>query len=117
MQLVRDTPHWAAVILPGGTTGWVARPLTALSGRSSTTHKALAPASAQSPVTAPAQPRYLTVTASILNIRSAAGQNHLVVAQVRLGTRLQVLALTTHWAHVALPASRIDGWLLRSYTR
>jgi hypothetical protein len=30
---------------------------------------------------------------------------------------LQVIALTTHWAHVALPASKIDGWVLRSYTQ
>jgi uncharacterized protein YgiM (DUF1202 family) len=62
-------------------------------------------------------PRFLTVTASILNIRSAAGQNHPVIAQVRQGTSLQVLAMTTHWAHVALPASRIDGWALLRYTR
>lgn len=118
MQVVRATPHWAAVILPGGTTGWVSRPLTVQARAGTPPRPATAPASVQSPrrplVTAP---RYLTVTATILNIRSAAGQSHPVIAQVRQGTSLQVLALTAHWAHVALPASRIDGWALLRFTR
>jgi N-acetylmuramoyl-L-alanine amidase len=106
MQLVRLTPHWAAVILPGGTTGWVARPYTS---------------NYQPVVTRPspalAQAIYVRVIASVLNIRSAPGHNHPVIAQVYLNTHLQLLSITAHWEHVALPVSRIDGWVLRTYTR
>lgn len=106
MTLVSTTPHWAAVVLPGGTTGWVAIPLT-----SGVTEKTAA-------TTVPAlRETFLTVTASVLNIRSGPGQNHHIVAQVLKNTRLQVLEVTAHWARVALPASTISGWVLRSYTR
>ena len=101
MQVARLTPHWAAVILPGGTTGWVARPYT----------------SDYQPVSMAARPAYVRVVASVLNIRSAPGQNHPVIAQVFQNTTLQLLSVTAHWEHVALPVSRIDGWVLRNYTR
>ena len=119
MQLVRSTPHWAAVVLPGGTTGWVARPLTAEPSK-------VAGAAQQSQgegqltdggTALIVHATYVKVATSILNIRSGPGQSHGVIAEVRQGTTLQVIALTTHWAHVALPASSIDGWVLRSYTQ
>lgn len=119
MQLVRSTPHWAAVVLPGGTTGWVARPLTAPPSKAA---GAVQRASGAVQLTDDGtalivHATLITVAASILNIRSGPGQDHQVIAEVKQGTTLQVLALTTHWAHVALPASSIDGWVLRSYTQ
>lgn len=113
MSLVRTTPHWAAVILPGGTTGWVAIPMT--SGVPEKTVHA-APAAAKKAASA-LHVTYIVVTASVLNIRSAPGTSHRVVAQVLKKTRLQVLETTAHWAHVALPASTVSGWVLLSYTR
>jgi murein DD-endopeptidase MepM/ murein hydrolase activator NlpD/SH3-like domain-containing protein len=112
MELVRLTPHWAAVILPGGTTGWVARPYTSLAGparRAATTGNARTVG-----VVTLAKPRYLRAVPSVLNLHSAPGLKRPVVARVFAGTRLQVLGLTTHWAHVALPATSIEGWALRS---
>ena len=135
MQLVRETPNWVAVILPGGTTGWVARqytaPLnssvhhvtrsvklvaktTAIAGSVATSHKV---ATIHKAAIFSSRPMYVTVKASILNIRSGPGQKHPVIAEVRQRTNLQVLALTTNWARVALPASSINGWVLRRYTR
>lgn len=108
MQLVRETPHWAAVILPGGTTGWVARPYTTDAPRTGL----FAAASSVAP-----RASYLTVATDVLNVRAAPGQNHRVVAEVKQNTRMQLISLTTNWAHVALPASRIDGWVLRRLTR
>jgi uncharacterized protein YgiM (DUF1202 family) len=138
LQLVKDTPNWAAVILPGGTTGWVARQYTvAAKSAGKTTIKPAVKTTAKPVVTAaahttkktpakkappakavlkPAQATYVTVKASILNIRSGPGQSHPVIAEVRQQTTLQVLALTTNWAKVALPASNINGWVLRRYT-
>jgi uncharacterized protein YgiM (DUF1202 family) len=143
LQLVKDTPNWAAVILPGGTTGWVARQYTvaaksaaktkgtikpvvkttaktAVTVAAHTTKKvAKAPAKKAPPtkkVLKPTQTTYVTVKASILNIRSGPGQSHPVIAEVRQQTTLQVLALTTNWVKVALPASNINGWVLRRYT-
>jgi uncharacterized protein YgiM (DUF1202 family)/murein DD-endopeptidase MepM/ murein hydrolase activator NlpD len=119
MQLVRGTPNWVAVILPGGTTGWVARALTTglhptvIAGAYKRALAALAPARLL-PVS---QQVFCTVTVPILNIRSGPGQNHSVIAKVRMETTLQVIALTTHWARVALPASSIDGWVLRRLTK
>ncbi|MDB5076991.1 MAG: N-acetylmuramoyl-L-alanine amidase [Chloroflexi bacterium] len=146
MQFVRGTPHWAAVILPGGTTGWVARPLTAnvhltsavlhtpvaltkkqvqhtsikVQSRHAKTVVQSRTVKAKSAGTGRAliaHESFLTVTTPILNVRSGPGQNHRVVARVRDKTTLQLLSLTSHWAHIALPASSIDGWVLRSLTR
>ena len=108
MQLVRDTPHWAAVILPGGTTGWVARPYTTDAPQAGI----FSAASSVAP-----RVSYLTVVTDVLNVRAAPGQSHRVVAEVKQNTRMQVISLTANWAHVALPASRIDGWVLRRLTR
>jgi N-acetylmuramoyl-L-alanine amidase len=115
MQIVRLTPHWAAVILPGGTTGWIARPYTS-------SYTPVVSTNVQAARRVPgtrgsAQAVYVRVTASVLNIRSAPGQNHPVIAQVLKNTSLELLSSTAHWSHVALPASRIDGWVLRDYTR
>jgi uncharacterized protein YgiM (DUF1202 family) len=111
VQIVRHTPHWDAVILPGGTTGWVARPYV-LEPASGHTH------AASSQQSSPGQgPAILTVATAILNVRSGPGEEHAIVARVRDKTSLQVLGLTPHWAHIALPASQIDGWVLRSLTR
>jgi uncharacterized protein YgiM (DUF1202 family) len=142
LQLVKDTPNWAAVILPGGTTGWVARQYTVAAKSAVKTkgtvkpvvkttvktvvtvaaHTTKKPAKAPAKkaptkkVLKPAQTTYVTVKASILNIRSGPGQSHPVIAEVRQQTTLQVLALTTNWVKVALPASNINGWVLRRYT-
>jgi uncharacterized protein YgiM (DUF1202 family) len=59
----------------------------------------------------------VTVATAILNVRSGPGEDHPIIARVRDKTSLQVLGLTSHWAHIALPASQIDGWVLRSLTR
>ncbi|HEY8286916.1 MAG TPA: SH3 domain-containing protein [Chloroflexota bacterium] len=138
MQLVRETPNWVAVILPGGTTGWVARqfttPLKSSVHRAVRTVKVLAKTTPTAASVAThrvaahrvathkaaifsSRPEFVTVKASILNIRSGPGQKHPVIAEVRQRTNLQVLALTTNWARVALPASSINGWVLRRYTR
>jgi uncharacterized protein YgiM (DUF1202 family) len=112
MQIVRSTPHWDAVILPGGTTGWVARPYVRDPGPG---HTHAAPS--QHPSQAGQSAAFVTVATAILNVRSGPGVNHAIVARVRAKTSLQVLGLTAHWAHIALPASQIDGWVLRSLTR
>ena len=117
MQFVRDTPNWVSVILPDGTTGWVAKPLT--EWQSKTAAKAPAhptsPSQPQSSVLQ--QPKFVKVTASILNIRSGPSVDHPVIAEVRQDTTLQVLSFTAHWVHVALPASNIDGWVVRTFTQ
>jgi uncharacterized protein YgiM (DUF1202 family) len=118
MQILRTTPNWASVLLPGGSSGWVARPLTTSPGqvaagaRTAVRTTALATTNKALVVHA----RFVRVSVGILNLRSGPGQNHEVVACVKQDTTLQVLALTSHWAHVALPASVIDGWVLRSLT-
>jgi SH3-like domain-containing protein len=119
MQLVRKTPNWAAVILPGSTTGWVARPLTQILMVARTgVRQARAVTDLTKDGTAlMVHAMFVTVATPILNIRSGPGLKHDVVALVKEKTSLQVLALTSHWAHVALPASSIDGWVLRSLTR
>ncbi len=119
MQLVRSTPHWFAVVLPGGTTGWVARPLTASQAQvASAVQKPHGGAQLTADGTALiVHAQFVTVGASILNIRNGPGREHDVIARVKQGTTLQVIALTSHWAQVALPASSIDGWVLRSYTQ
>ncbi len=94
------------MVLPGGTTGWVARPLTLPAGELTAGGDALV-----------VHALFITVATPILNIRSGPGQNHGVVAELEQGTKLQVLALTTHWAQVALRASSIDGWVLRILTQ
>ncbi len=111
MQVVHQTPHWDAVILPGGTTGWVARPyvLEPTTGQR--------PAGAHRSVQDGQSPAMVTVATAILNVRSGPGEDHPIIARVRDKTSLQVLGLTSHWAHIALPASQIDGWVLRSLTR
>lgn len=115
MQLVRLTPHWAAVLLPGDTTGWIARPYTS-------DYKPVVATGVQAARSAPAprgaaQATYVRVIVSVLNIRSAPGRSHPVIARVLKNTNLVLLSSTAHWAHVALPASRIDGWVLRTLTR
>jgi uncharacterized protein YgiM (DUF1202 family) len=107
LPLIRLTPHWAAVILPGDTTGWVARPYTSQAGGR---HVAAARGAAAHAV-------YLRVAAGVVNIRSAPGTHHPVVARALRHTRLQVIGQTAHWAHVALPATTIQGWVLRSLLR
>jgi len=109
LRLVRATPHWAAVVLPGGSTGWVARPYTsfwhpvprrALGGKPAS-HRALG----------------LRVAAKGVVVYSGPGRRHRVVARLKVGMRVQVLSLTTHWAHIDLPATTIDGWVLRRQMR
>lgn len=112
MQVVRDTPHWDAVILPGGTTGWVARPYVTEPMASHATAPSSYPPSGSGK-----SPAVVIVATVILNVRSGPGESHAIIARVREKTSLQVLGLTTHWAHIALPASQIDGWVLRSLTR
>ncbi|MGH2345072.1 MAG: SH3 domain-containing protein, partial [Chloroflexota bacterium] len=147
MQLVKDTPHWAAVILPGDTTGWVARqytvrakakvlardkvttkPVIKADAKTKTPAKSAVNAGAHTAKTSahkavptktvikPAQATFVTVKASYLNIHSGPSQVHPVIAEVRRQTTLQVLALTTNCVMVALPASQINGWVLRRYT-
>jgi murein DD-endopeptidase MepM/ murein hydrolase activator NlpD/uncharacterized protein YgiM (DUF1202 family) len=112
MQLIRVSPHWAAVILPGGTTGWVARSYTNLAVHA----KKSAPRGKKSPArkTATRPAWFLRVDASVINIHNAPGTKHRVIARALHNTRLQILGFTTHWAHVALPASNLEGWVLRS---
>jgi murein DD-endopeptidase MepM/ murein hydrolase activator NlpD/SH3-like domain-containing protein len=113
MTLVRTTPHWGAVILPGGTVGWVALPMT-----TDWPLRIGLPSSPATPATDAADRQvFITVTAGVLNIRSGPGQNHPVIAEVLRKTDLQVIDTTAHWAHVALPASSIHGWVLLRYTR
>lgn len=117
MQLVKETPNWVAVVLPGGTTGWVARQYTAPATTPTHPVKRVAASRALKLSTASGQSQFITVNTPYLNIRSGPGQQHPVIAEVRQQTNLQLLALTTNWARVALPASNINGWVLRRYTR
>lgn len=132
MRLVRVSPHWAAVILPGGTTGWVARSFTSLAprplARHSTTRRAKpAPATVRAWWT-PAANRHPTVrtpkaTSPLasqvrvvgveIDIRGGPGDRHPIVARAGRRTRLQVIGSTLHWLHIALPATSIQGWVLR----
>ncbi|MDB5058044.1 MAG: hypothetical protein JWO59_1516 [Chloroflexi bacterium] len=112
MQLMRVSPHWAAVILPGGTAGWVARQYTSMARHPRSMRRPHVRGAARRAASRPAY--YLRVAASVVNIRSGPGQRHRVVARALHNTRLQVLGFSTHWAHVALPATNIQGWVLRS---
>ncbi len=107
MQLVKVSPHWAAVILPGGTAGWVARPYTNLKPSSSSSRQRSSPQKTVAPVSA----RVLRGTAEL---RQGPGTRYRVIAHISRLTRVLVLGVTPHWARVALPASRIDGWVVRS---
>lgn len=99
LQVVRISPHWVAVILPGGTTGWVARAYTSLAPMRGGAHL-------------PARASYVRVNVYVINIHEAPGGRR-VIAHAFRRTRLLVLGRTTHWLHVALPATRIEGWVLR----
>jgi uncharacterized protein YgiM (DUF1202 family) len=59
----------------------------------------------------------LRAAASAVPVYSGPGRRHRVVARLKRGARVQVLSLTTHWARVALPATSIDGWVLRRQMR
>lgn len=113
MQLVRLSPHWAAVVLPGGTTGWVARSYTNLEHRPARRARS----TRRGRPARPAHVIYLRVAVGVVNIRSAPGERHPVVARALLNTPLQVLSATAHWVHVALPASSFQGWALRRLLR
>jgi murein DD-endopeptidase MepM/ murein hydrolase activator NlpD/SH3-like domain-containing protein len=112
MQLIRVSPHWAAVILPGGTTGWVARSYTNLATKAKQGAAGGKHRTAKRPAARPAW--FLRVDVSVVNIHNAPGIKHRVIARALRNTRLQILSFSTHWAHVALPASTIEGWVLRS---
>jgi SH3-like domain-containing protein len=110
MQVVRLTPHWAAVLLPDGSAGWVARSFTSIGNRSAAGHGRAA---------GHAPPRHATpviilrVAVGVVNIHSGPGQRRPVIARALHNAPLQLLGLTTHWAHIALPATSIEGWVLR----
>jgi SH3-like domain-containing protein len=112
MQLIRVSPHWAAVILPGGSTGWVARAYTNLATKGKRSVSSSKHPASRKARTRPAW--FLRVDASVVNIHNAPGIKHRVIARALRNTRLQMLSFTTHWAHIALPASNIEGWVLRS---
>jgi uncharacterized protein YgiM (DUF1202 family) len=106
LQLVKASPHWAAVILPGGSTGWVARPYTTFWTKPKQT------AGTKSKAKAPT-PAALRAALSRASVYSGPGANHRVIAHLAKKEKVQLLGLTTHWAHIALPATKIDGWVLR----
>lgn len=106
LKLVRASPHWAAVVLPGGSMGWVARPYTTFWTPAKHGHGSVRAG----------EPTLRAASQSVL-VYSAPGQRHRVVARLKRAALVQVLSLTTHWAHVALPATRIDGWVLRRQMR
>lgn len=108
LPLMRLTPHWAAVILPGDTTGWVARPYTSLARGARPQLGARARRVAAV---------YMRVNVGVINIHNGPSTKRRVIARALRNTRLQVLGATTHWVEVALPASSIDGWVLRSLLR
>lgn len=108
MPVIRVTPHWAAIVLPGDSTGWVARPYTNL-------YKAAKNTAGKPARVAP--PVYARVEVSIINIHDGPSVGHHIVGHARQNVRVQVLGLTTHWMHIALPATSIQGWVLRRYMR
>jgi uncharacterized protein YgiM (DUF1202 family) len=70
-----------------------------------------APQPQTQPVITPSQPTgTVRVTASSLNVRADASTSSTVVAQVRRGTRLSVLADENGWLRVRL-ASGEEGWV------
>ncbi len=110
MQLVKVSPHWAAVILPGDTTGWVARSYTNMKPSVTTAGRypgAVKPAKSVLPANA-------RLAVSTVSLRAGPGNSFKVVSHVSWATPVIVLSLTPHWAHVAVPASRIEGWLPRT---
>jgi murein DD-endopeptidase MepM/ murein hydrolase activator NlpD/SH3-like domain-containing protein len=114
MQLVKVSPHWAAVILPGGTAGWVARPYTNLKPSGSTTKKGPAHPAGGASKAPPSTSRVVMVTSEL---RQGPGNSYKAVARVSRNTKVVLLSATPHWARVALPASRIVGWMARTSLR
>ncbi len=106
LRLVKASPHWAAVVLPGGSTGWVARPYTTFWTKKKST-------TAGRPKTPAPHTVVLRTAAAGVSVRNGPSGKHRVIARLAKSTRVRVLGLTPHWAHVALPATRIDGWVLR----
>ncbi len=51
------------------------------------------------------------------SVYSGPSASHKVIAHLAKKEKVQLLGLTTHWAHIALPATKIDGWVLRSLLR
>jgi murein DD-endopeptidase MepM/ murein hydrolase activator NlpD/SH3-like domain-containing protein len=111
MKLVKVSPHWAAVILPGGTAGWVARPYTNLKPGGSTVKQ---PSSHQLGNAQATGTSSSHVVKSASDLHQGPGDRYKVVARVSRSTRVIVLNVTPHWARVALPASRIEGWIVRA---
>ncbi len=73
----------------------------------------------QQPVTV-VQPSYgtagsVSVTASVLNVRSGPGGDHAVIAQVYQGNILTILGAAHDWLYVKLPSGG-SGWVMAQYT-
>ncbi|HEY8342866.1 MAG TPA: SH3 domain-containing protein [Calditerricola sp.] len=58
----------------------------------------------------------VTVTASVLNVRSGPGTNYAIISQVKRNTRLTVQKKQGGWLQVRLPNGRI-GWVSEQYVR
>lgn len=113
MKLMRLSPHWAAVVLPGSTTGWVAREYTSLGAP----RGGAAGARALKRAAQPARETLARVVVGRSPIRRAPGDLHPIVARIQRGTTVQVVSSTAHWLRVALPATAIQGWILRRDVR
>ncbi|MBN1827823.1 MAG: SH3 domain-containing protein [Deltaproteobacteria bacterium] len=57
----------------------------------------------------------VTVSNSLLNVRSGPGMNHPIVSQVSLGTLLEVHGNATDWLFVRLPSGEF-GWVMKKFT-
>lgn len=62
-------------------------------------------------------PERYVVTASLLNLRAGPGRQHAVLALLRQGDEVDLLALQDGWARVQIAGRAPGGWVSRDYLR
>lgn len=68
----------------------------------------------KSVATKPTQSANDRLAAKTAVLHEGPGNSYLVIARLSRPTRVVVIGVTPHWAHIALPASRIEGWIPRT---
>ena len=62
-------------------------------------------------------PEQVVVHMDVLNVRYGPSQDEEIIAQISLGTVLNVLGAAPGWLYIEIPDEDIQGWVMRDYVR
>lgn len=57
-----------------------------------------------------------SITANVVNVRQGPGMTYGIVAQVNVGTQVEVLHVQAGWIHIRLP-NKVEGWVSVQFIR